>query len=351
MIINVFIYSNIHLIIALALIHDRVKNFQKNLIINLHISDLVLENINRALGSGNYDLLLKRKNINLNISVFRSPAANSNMSEKIKGILINFLNFRHYKSDIVIVPNFSNLYILFCLMRIKHNEIIYIDEGMSYVSFLRYLKNNQKSKSYFLMRFFSKYASPYSIPKKIKSFVFNKEKFNQIKNISHYNFNLSELNKIFCGFIRDLNCLKNQYRNDEYTFVVTSPLSDRRYTTYQNEEFDILYKFLTSYVESNPLKKIIIKTHYRETSSKYKGLLEISKSISIYKGYLAFQELLILYQNADIICFHSSAVFSMINLDLTKNIYCLCDLIKTPSMKTISNALKELNSESVIFVK
>ena len=176
MVINLFIYSNIHLIIAFALIHNRLKKYKKNIIINLHVSDLILENIKRVLGSGKYDLLVKRKNIELKLTIFRSPSTNSNLLEKINGILLNFLNFKYYKSDIVIVPNFSNLYILFCLMRIKHSEIIYIDEGMSYISFLRYLKNNQKSKSYFLMKLFSKYASPYSLPKKINSYVFNKKK-------------------------------------------------------------------------------------------------------------------------------------------------------------------------------
>ena len=349
--INVFIYSNIHLIIACALINDRVKNTSETLNINLHISNLIFENISFIINSGFYDFLLKRKNINVNLTAFSTPFPESNIFEKICGLIYNFFSFKNYKSDIVMIPNFSNLYVLLCLFRIRFKRLIYIDEGMSYISFKRILKHNQKSRSYFLTSLFSKYASPYTLPvnKSIKAYVFNKEKFYQIKDFSKFNLNLLELKNVFSNFVEDLN--NNKYKNENYTFVVTSPLSDRKYTSYSNEEFDILYKFLKSYIISNPSRKIIIKVHYKENLSKYNDLLKLSKLVSIYEGYLSFQELLISYPKSDIICFHSSAVFSMQNLNLIKNIYCLCDLIKTPSMKTISNAIKEISSDYVIFVK
>ena len=52
MVINVFVYSNIHLIIAFALISDLIKNSNKNIFINLHASDLILLNIRNLLKSG-----------------------------------------------------------------------------------------------------------------------------------------------------------------------------------------------------------------------------------------------------------------------------------------------------------
>ena len=353
MVINVFIYSNIHLIIAFALIHDLIKNSKKNVCINLHVSDLIFENIRNLLESDYYNFLLKKKNIIVKLTNFLTPSSDSNFLEKVYGLYINFLNFSHYKSDIVIVPNFSNLYILFCLKRIKPKSLIYIDEGMSYISFMRFLRNNYRSRSFFFMSLLSKYASPYSLPTNIniKSYVFNKFQFNEIKNISKYNFNLLELKNIFSRFINYINSYKKQITDDKYTFIVTSPLTDRKYTSYINEEYDVISKFLTSYVKTNPTRKIIIKVHYREKYLKYEDLLKISKSISIYKGYLSFQELLISHPYSDIICFHSSAVFSLQNLNLVGSIYCLCDLIKTPSMKTISNALKAINWKSVIYVK
>ena len=353
MVINVFIYSNIHLIIAFALINNLIKNSNKIIFINLHVSDLILVNIRNLIESGYYDFLLKRINIKFHLTGFKTPSTDSNFLEKVYGIYSNFINFSHYKSDIVIVPNFSNLYILFCLRRIKQKRLIYIDEGMSYISFLRFLKNNHRSRSFFLMSFFSKYASPYSLPRgsNINSYVFNKIQFENIKGIAKYNFNFLELKDIFSNFVKHINSFKKQTKNDKYTFIVTSPLTDRKYTSYFNEEYYVLSKFLTSYVKKNPRKKIIIKTHYREKYIKYLDLLKISESISIYRGDLSFQEILISCPHSDIICFHSSAVFSMQNFNLVRRIYCLCDLIKTPAMKTISNSLKEINWENVIFVR
>lgn len=353
MVISVFVYSNIHLIIAFALISDLIKNSNKNIFINLHVSDLILLNIRNLLKSGYYDFLLKRKNIEFNLTGFKTPSSDSNFFKKVYGLYSNYLKFSFYKSDLVIVPNFSNFYILFCLKRIKHKRLIYIDEGMSYISFLRFLKNNHRSRSFFFMSLFSKYASPYSLPRdfNINSFVFNKIQFNDIKGISKYNFNLIELKDIFSDFINYINAYKKQIKNHKYTFVVTSPLTDRKYTSYFNEEYDVLYKFLTSYVIKHPRRRIVIKIHYREKYSKYSDLLKISKSISIYKGYLSFQELIISFPYSDIVCFHSSAIFSLQNLNLVGRIYCLCDLIKTPSMKTISNSLKAINWKSVIYVK
>ena len=354
--INLFIYSNIHLLIGFALINDQIRNKKGKFIIHLHISNNIFQSISKIINSGYYNYFIKKKDVVIIINRFYTPSDNSHLLNKIISFGFNFLKFKTYDTNLIIVPNFSNLYILFCLKRINTKKLIYIDEGMSYISFLRFIRNNYKSKSYKFSSFFSKFASPFSLPylsPQIKSYVFNKENFKKIENIDKYKFNLIELNDIFSSFIKEIisekNCL---IRNkDLYTFIVTSPLSSRKYTIYKNQEVDVLYFFISKYVKENPNRKIIIKTHYREIHKKYNILLSISKNISIYKGILSFQELFLDYLEPNIICFHSSAVFSLRNLNLKSTVYCLCPMIKSVSMRTITNGLKEINWSSVKFIE
>ena len=63
-----------------------------------------------------------------------------------------------------------------------------------------------------------------------------------------------------------------------------------------------------------------------------------------------FQLIAMLYENLEIVCFHSSAVFSISFLKNIKKIYCLCPQVKTKAMLTISDSLKNFNSEKINFM-
>ena len=119
-------------------------------------------------------------------------------------------------------------------------------------------------------------------------------------------------------------------------------------TEYFEQEIDLIESFLEIYIEKNPNVNIVIKPHYRESVYKYEKLKNKNNSIKIMSPNQPFQLIAMLYENLEIVCFHSSAVFSISFLKNIKKIYCLCPQVKTKAMLTISDSLKNFDVYDVV---
>ena len=359
---SVFAYSHIHLFSFMALISEKYMNQKKNYIIDFYIT----KNLEKDFLFLKDILILffnsKDKKLTIKMQIFSSPGTGKGLNKKVLGYFYNFFKFKHFVSKKCFIPNSANPYISLCLKRSKANKIINIDEGFSLASLKRYFELGQKSLMYKFFQLLPNIKiSPclLDLNSQDPAFYFKSNEINKLLIKNKKKRKVYELSLFLENFMKNIkpyylekynNNFSTSINKGNYLFVVTSPLSTNKYTEYFEQEIDLIESFLEVYIEKNPNVNIVIKPHYRESVYKYEKLKNKNKSIKIMSPNQPFQLIAMLYENLEIVCFHSSAVFSISFLKNIKKIYCLCPQVKTKAMLTISDSLKNFNSEKINFM-
>ena len=359
---SVFAYSHIHLFSFMALISEKYMNQKKDYIIDFYIT----KNLEKDFLFLKDILILffnsKDKKLIIKMQIFSSPGTGKGLNKKVLGYFYNFFKFKHFVSKQCFIPNSANPYISLCLKRSKANKIINIDEGFSLASLKRYFELGQKSLMYKFFQLLPNIKiSPclLDLNSQDPAFYFKSNEINKLLIKNKKKRKVYELSLFLENFMKNIkpyylekynNNFSTSINKGNYLFVVTSPLSANKYTEYFEQEIDLIESFLEIYIEKNPNVNIVIKPHYRESVYKYEKLKNKNKSIKIMSPNQPFQLIAMLYENLEIVCFHSSAVFSISFLKNIKKIYCLCPQVKTKAMLTISDSLKNFNSEKINFM-
>ena len=359
---SVFAYSHIHLFSFMALISEKYMNQKKDYIIDFYIT----KNLEKDFLFLKDILILffnsKDKKLIIKMQIFSSPGTGKGLNKKVLGYFYNFFKFKHFVSKKCFIPNSANPYISLCLKRSKANKIINIDEGFSLASLKRYFELGQKSLMYKFFQLLPNIKiSPclLDLNSQDPAFYFKSNEINKLLIKNKKKRKVYELSLFLENFMKNIkpyylekynNNFSTSINKGNYLFVVTSPLSTNKYTEYFEQEIDLIESFLEVYIEKNPNVNIVIKPHYRESVYKYEKLKNKNKSIKIMSPNQPFQLIAMLYENLEIVCFHSSAVFSISFLKNIKKIYCLCPQVKTKAMLTISDSLKNFNSEKINFM-
>lgn len=359
---SVFAYSHIHLFSFMALISEKYISQKKKYIIDFYIT----KNLEKDFILLKDILILffnsKDKKLIIEMQIFSSPGTGKGLTKKILGYFYNFFKFKHFVSKKCFIPNSSNPYIALCLKRSRSNKIINIDEGFSLASLKRYFELGHKSLVYKFLKLLPKIKiSPclLDLNSQDPAFFFKSNEINKLLIKNKKKRNVYELSLFMENFIKNIqpfflekfnNNFSAKLNKENYLFIVTSPLSANKYTEYFEQEIDLIESFLKIYIVKNPNVNIVIKPHYRESIQKYEKLKNKNKSIQITSPDQPFQLIAMLYENLEIVCFHSSAVFSISFLKNIKKIYCLCPQVKTKAMLTISDSLKNFTSEKINFL-
>jgi len=359
-----FTYSHVHLYYLSSILNS--GEYKAN-----HIYEITLfstKNIYKSNTdtSSQIEQFLSKKGIisKFKIKNFYSPGTGSSPAKKLIAYFKNFINIKFESFDIGYIPNSANPYIALCLLRIKIKRKFNIDEGNAIQSISRYLELKHSSKFYKIFKYIPNCEiSPcqinfnYSTP----AYVLNKQNLEKI--INRYNFKKSFielnslLNKFFIEFsdyfnIINSNLLPKYNSEEDYIFIVTSPLTTNGYTEYKNQEVDIIDQFITKYLKSSNKKiNLFLKIHYRENEEKYYYLLKKYSNILFINNKISFQSIAFIYPKYSVICFHTSAVFTLSFIKNIEKIYCLCPLIKTSSMGIILKSLISNNYKSIKYVR
>ncbi len=356
-----FSYSHAHLYYFASIINSekfRNKNYEITIFSTNNIFESNLKTAQQI------EKFFRDKGINTKFKLksYSSPGTGNSIAKKLIAYIRNYFTLQKDIYDIGFIPNSANPYISLCLTRLRIKNKYNIDEGYAVHSISRYLELNHSSKVYKILKYFPNCdISPcqinfdYSTP----AYVLNKDNLEKLISKNNHKKSLVELrvitDKFFKEFSQYLKQLENPYlpiykSDEEYIFIITSPLTTNGYSAYKNQEVDIIQEFIQTYEEIFDKKiNFFLKLHYRETQNKYSKLFKNSK-VKVITNKVAFQSIAFIYPNYKVVCFHTSAVFSLSFIKNIEKIYCLCPMVKTKSMDIILKSLMSTNHKSIKYL-
>ncbi len=356
-----FSYSHVHLYYFASIINS--KKFKND---DYEITIFSTENIfqSNLETSKQLEKFFSKKGINtkFKFKIFYSPGTGNSIINKLVAYLKNFFILKKEIFNFGFIPNSANPYISLCLLRIKIKKKYNLDEGYAVHSIARYIELNHASRFYKILKFIPNCdISPCQINFNYKTpaYVLNKNNLEKIIKYNKLSKSFIELkiltDKFFKDFSKYLNNINNSYLPiynpaEEYIFIITSPLTTNGYSEYKNQEVDIITEFIKTYRRISDKKiNFFLKLHYRENENKYKKLIT-SEKLKVITNKIAFQSIAFIYPNYKVVCFHTSAVFSLSFIKNIEKIYCLCPLVKTKSMDIILKSLISSNHKPIKYL-
>lgn len=349
----VFAYSDIHIYSTLGILisHYRATNCTSH--VHIYATPSLYKRYSQIFARKSFLSIFASFNLSLSLHLFRSPGTNSSKRLKAQALLNSFAfpkpNLGFSKC---FIPNFSNPYICLLLTKIRFDSLVYIDEGNTNLSLNRYFSHNERSNSFYIVNKITPYLSSFQfgVHDLISSrYSFNPVQTNEIlsKNgVDKYHFD--DICPYLLLYFSHFGSLNDLPQGSKYHLVVTSPLTANGYTDYTDQEIDILDSQLSYLEKLDPLAIIIIKLHYRDSPERY-AFLQDKYKCHVYDGLFSAQDLILSGQIASISCFHSSAVFSILDIISDIPIFCLCQSIKSSKMLQITHSLKKHYFQRVIF--
>jgi hypothetical protein len=223
----------------------------------------------------------------------------------LKKILANVNNFRMYKKlecDELYIANDQSILFLAATKLLKIGIVTLIDEGALAELIIREKFSVTKFGGKFKRVFLG--CRKRGLHPKIANMIVNDpshllwDEFRATKKISN--------GDIFVNLALDsLSSLAINKQVGNSTIIATSPLTENKNSSFENQELRIIIKLL----ESNPHKNFVLKMHYREILEKYKTILSNYKNVELIDSLLNELPLQLLFQKFEyLIGFHSSVV-------------------------------------------